>query len=210
VRRASEADRDQLRRLRAAADILLVGAGTIRADDPPMRLVDPRLQATRIASNRPAEPRVVIVSGSAALPPNARVLEHPQRPLVAIAAHAAMHRRTALAERAELWCAAGDGTAVDLGALLDMLAAQGVREVLAEGGAQLFSSLLMAQRIDEFALTLSPVLDGGDGPSPLGKWLAPTSALPLELLELHRVGDEIFMRYRICRQRQPCAGAYLP
>lgn len=174
------ADRAVFRVLRGLADVVLVGAGTARAEDyGPVRLDDDR-RARRRAAGQAALPRLAVVSGRLDLDPAGRLFSEPaQRPLVLTSASAPQQRRDALAGVADVVTAGAER--VEVAPALAALAGLGLRRVLCEGGPSLFADLAAAGRVDELCLTLSPLLAGpGAGrivsgtpwPEPVGMALA--------------------------------------
>jgi riboflavin biosynthesis pyrimidine reductase len=151
--------------LRSAADVVLVAAGTARAEG---------YGPARARPDGSPGPRIAVVTRSGALDPTARLFSG-GAPLVLTCEACPADRRAALAEVAEV-VVAGEAD-VDLGAALDALAARGARVVLAEGGPTLNGQLVAAGLVDEWCLSLSPLLAGGDAaraavgpaaPPPLG------------------------------------------
>jgi GTP cyclohydrolase II len=145
--------------LRAAHDAILVGIGTVLADDPQLtvRLVDGR------------SPRPVVVDSRLRLPAHARLLaahrHHGGRPpLIATTATCDdVSRRRLESEGARVVRLPADGPHgwVDLGELLRQLAVQGVRRLMVEGGAKVITSFLRARLIDYAVITVAPRLVGG-------------------------------------------------
>ncbi|MEE6287803.1 pyrimidine reductase family protein [Georgenia sp. MJ173] len=140
-------DQQVLLLLRSLADVVVVGAGTVRAEGyGGLGVEDP--------------PPLAIVSASLDLDPTAAVFTAPgPRPLVVTHGRAPADRRAALAPVAEVLVCGDD--VVDLHVLLDTLAARGMTQVLCEGGPRLFGSFVAADVLDELCLTLSPQLEGG-------------------------------------------------
>jgi riboflavin biosynthesis pyrimidine reductase len=135
------------------------------------------IRSARLERGQAEVPRLAIVTRSLALDPTTSLFtDAVERPLVITCADAPADRHRALAEVAEL-VVAGE-SAVDLPAAMAALAELGVRTVCCEGGPQLNGDLLAADLIDEWALTLSPLLVGG-GPD-----RAITGA-PTDARELH-------------------------
>jgi riboflavin biosynthesis pyrimidine reductase len=154
-------DRTAMEVLRALSDVVLVGAGTVRAEGYGGVRVGDRLATWRQENGLPRQPRLATVSRDLALAP-----EHPffaeavTTPLVITCADVPSERRDRLDAVADV-IACGDAL-VDLSSALDELAGRGLRQVLCEGGPHLFGSLLEARLVDEVCLTMSPVLAGGD------------------------------------------------
>ena len=146
---ATPADRRVFVRLRRSADVVLVGAGTVRAED---------YRGVR-SGDGGAPPPIAVVTSSAALDPASRLFTDTRTPpIVLTTAAAPPARRDALV-------AAGGDVAVlgDLMApsLLGELERRGLRRVLCEGGPRLLGTLLDDDAVDELCLTLSPVMVGG-------------------------------------------------
>lgn len=147
----SDADKQLFGVLRELAEVVLVGAGTVRAED--------YRGARRDTRGRDAPPPIAVVTGSADLDPASRLFTDTRvAPIVLTLASAPADRRERLA-------AAGADVAVldDLtpDALLAELARRGRHRVLCEGGPGLFGDLVAADAVDELCLTLAPVLAGG-------------------------------------------------
>src|SRR4051812_5314555 len=155
---SSEADRFVFHYLRSLADVILVGAQTVRAERyGPPRISDER-QAERVARGQDAVPRIAVVSGSLDLDWDGRLFtESPTRPIILTTTSA----DTTAASKAADVVVAGDGR-VDLGAALAQLHADGTSVVLCEGGPTLNGVLAADDLIDELCLTVAPALVGGD------------------------------------------------
>lgn len=160
------ADHDVFMILRDLADVVLVGAGTVRAENYAGARTDTH-RRTRLYQHGlggapdGAPPPVAVVSASAALDPTCRLFTDTQRaPLVFTTAAAPAERKRLLAEAGAEVIEAGD-TMVTGADLRAALAARGLLRVLCEGGPSLFGELISAGAADELCLTLSPLLVGG-------------------------------------------------
>ncbi len=144
--------------LRALADVVLVGAGTVRAEGYTELPVRADLVAGRVARGQSPDLQLAVVSRSGDVP--GALLDGPTPPYVltvADGAHVESLRARIGADRV-LASGAGD---VDLAAGLAALAAHGLPRVLAEGGPRLLGDLVDARLVDELCLTVGPVLVGG-------------------------------------------------
>ena len=195
-------DRQVFQTLRGLADMILVGAGTVRAEGyRPPRTPDGSLASARTTAGQPVRPRLVVVSARLDLDPDAplfteRLPEDPP-PLIATVRSAPADRRDALADVADLIDLGG--TRVDLTGLLATLRDIGARTVLCEGGPHLNHQLLAAGLVDELCLTISPSLVGGAGTAGPGLLAGGAFAVPSGL-RLDRVlahDDFLFCRYLV-------------
>lgn len=150
---------DTLRRL---ADVVLVGAGTVRAEGyGAMRLSD--ADATwREAHGLAAQPAFALVSGRLDLDETSDIFaKAPVRPLVLTSASAPADARRALDEVAEVISCGSDR--IEPRRLIDALVGRGLPQILCEGGPSLFATFIAADLVDELCLTVSPLLEGGAG-----------------------------------------------
>ncbi|WBB64788.1 bifunctional diaminohydroxyphosphoribosylaminopyrimidine deaminase/5-amino-6-(5-phosphoribosylamino)uracil reductase RibD [Streptomyces sp. WMMC500] len=193
----SPAARADVHRLRAEADAVVVGSGTLRADDPQLAVRGPRAEA---GATQPL--RVVADTEGTALTPGARILDGAAPTLVAVAADAAMDRLTAVlgaaaargghrAEVVRLPRAAG-GRGLDVAALLAALYGRDVRSVLLEGGPTLAGAFLAAGVVDRVVCYLAPVLLGA-GPAALADAGIGTigEALRLDVTAVDHLGPDL-------------------
>jgi riboflavin-specific deaminase-like protein len=195
-----EADARVLRRLRAASDVVLVGAGTVRAEDYGPLRVAPDQQERRRRAGLEATPRLAIVTATGALAPAARVFSSPaHRPLVLLPEAARAETTRALGEVADV-IACGE-QAVDLRRALEALAERDLRRVLVEGGPTINAQLVAHDLVDEVFLTLDPCLVGGDSPR-AAQGTASPAARTLELVSAIPAGRDLLLRYRRDRSGQ--------
>jgi riboflavin biosynthesis pyrimidine reductase len=192
---ASPADKEVFMAVRAMADVILVAAGTVRAEGyGPVKLRDARIQARAAAGRTRRLPRLAIVTGSLDLDLTSDLFsatDAESRPLVLTTEDADPARRSALAEVAEVR-AHGTGS-VDLRAALVDLRTRGDADiVVCEGGPTLNSGLADVGCIDEICLSLSPLLAGGEssrlasGPSQFGTRFTLASLLEEDSMLLGR------------------------
>ena len=187
-----QSDRLAMQVLRSLADVVLVGAGTVRVEGYGGLRVDEADAAWRRGLGLDPQPRVAVVSSRLDLSPGhpffARAAE---RPIVVTRESASLDRRVALAEVADV-LVCGDDT-VDLRAMIVALAGLGLPQVLCEGGPHLFGSLIEADLVDELCLSLSPLLvAGGAGRIVRG---APEVERRMRLVHALPAGDLLLLRY---------------
>ncbi|POX50021.1 5-amino-6-(5-phosphoribosylamino)uracil reductase [Streptomyces sp. Ru71] len=188
---SSPTDFDRVDEVRASADAILIGAGTLRADNPRLLVNSPRRRAARVAAGKPEYPLKVMVSASGDLDPAANFWHTGGEKI--------LYTTLQGAERASRAGLTADivplGHRLDWPALLDHLHdSRGVRSLMVEGGGTIHTQLLQRQLADELQLVLSPLLVGdpkaprlfGPGPYQRGR---------LRLLETRQLGDVVLMRY---------------
>lgn len=156
-----DTDRSAMQVLRTMADVVLVGAGTVRAEGyGDIRVGDDDV-AWRREHGLDDQPALAIVSGGLRLEPGDSVFaDAVDRPVVVTTDASARARAGVFAAVAEV-LPAGSGT-VDLSAMLDVFARRGWTQVLCEGGPHLFGSLLDAGLVDEVCVTVAPRFVGGE------------------------------------------------
>jgi len=150
---------DTLRRL---ADVVLVGAGTVRSEGyGAMRLPDADAQ-WRFENGLAPQPVFALVSGRLDLDPASDIFaKAPVRPLVLTSASAPAGSRDALGEVADVVSCGDDH--VEPQRIVDALVGRGLPQILCEGGPSLFGTFIAADLVDELCLTVSPLLEGGAG-----------------------------------------------
>jgi 5-amino-6-(5-phosphoribosylamino)uracil reductase len=190
-------DLDEVDALRATADAILVGAGTVRADNPRLLVRDPARIAAREAAGKPPHPIRVTMTGTGDLDPAARFFTGPGTPLVYVASPAA----AAAAEKFKGQAAVIDaGADLSLSAVLqDLYLERSVATVLIEGGARILRDALAGGVADELRLAIAPFFVG-DPAAPrfaLPARYPQTSANPMILVSLRQVGTAAVHHYRL-------------
>jgi 2,5-diamino-6-(ribosylamino)-4(3H)-pyrimidinone 5'-phosphate reductase len=193
-------DKKTMDRLRAEADAVLVGAGTLRADDPPLHVRDDEMREYRRSLGKPEDLARVAVTASLDLDPGLRFFRSSREAkIVATVEEAPEDRARRLADVAEIW-RVGPGR-VDLPELLARLRVAGVERLLVEGGGGLNWDLVEQDLVDELYVTLAPCLLGGrDAPTLLeGKGLGMGARVRLRLATVDRYDDELYCRFEVVR-----------
>lgn len=172
----SPESRADVHALRARIDTIMVGVGTVLADDPQLTV--------RSADGEPVgrQPLRVVVDSSGRTPAGARVLDRAAETWLATAESAGT----------------GPDGRVDPSAVLDELWRRGRRHVLLEGGPRLAAGFLDAGLVDEIVAYVAPTLLGA-GPSALAGGMVGTlaDAHRAELVDVTRLGPDVRLRYRV-------------
>jgi 5-amino-6-(5-phosphoribosylamino)uracil reductase len=185
------ADLDRVDEVRAGCDAILVGAQTVRKDNPRLLVRDPRRSARRAARGLPPHPARVTLTATGDLDPGARFFAPGALRLVYCATPALPAACARLGDRAVL-IDAGDQVSLDF--MLKDLAERGVARLLVEGGAHILGDFLAAGLADELNLAVAPFFVADPGAPRLGL-PGPAVGGPMTLAETCRVGDVALLRY---------------
>lgn len=187
-------DQALFRRMRQIADIVLVGAETVRREGYGTVRLDEEAQALRRRQGRSPTPPLAVVSRSLAFDWTAKVFaDAPEgaRTHVITCAAADPERRAAAEEVAEVIVAGDDR--VEPAAAMQALAELGHRVVLCEGGPNWLGELVAADRLDELCLSIAPLM-GGD-PLPVSVTPPGAGLAEFELRGVMGEDDTLFLRY---------------
>lgn len=186
-------DLDRVDEVRASVDAILVGANTIRTDDPRLLVRSPERRQRRVDAGKPPNPIKVTLTGGGELDPDARFWTTGEsEKIVYSAASSSIEAKLG-----------GAATVVDIGNPLDLpavladLAGREVRRLLVEGGAAVHTMFLTAGFVDEIHLVLAPFFVGADGaPRLANPGIFPQSPeRPMALAEIRQLGDRVLLRY---------------
>jgi riboflavin biosynthesis pyrimidine reductase len=161
---AGSGDRALFKVMRELADVIVVGAGTVRSENYGGAQLTVAQRQDRQARGQAEVPPIAIVSRSGRLDGDLRVfIQTEVPPLVLTTAAAAPGARSLLGTAAEvLDCSGADSASVDPARLLTVLASRGLVRVLTEGGPSLLGTFIGADLLDELCLTIAPTVVGGD------------------------------------------------
>jgi riboflavin biosynthesis pyrimidine reductase len=211
----SEADRFVMGLLRACADAVLVGAGTMLASPRTLWTAEhayppaaPLYGELRRSRRRPPRPTLAVLSGSGSLDPRHPALE--QGALVLTSERGAARLRGRLPRATTILAVAAEAP-VDPKAAVETLRRRGHELILSEGGPTTFGVLVAAGLVDELFLTTSPLLAGRSPRSARAALvehaeLLPATTVEAKLLTLRRAGSHLFTRYQLPSQQTPGEG----
>lgn len=206
-----DADYRVFRVVRALADVVLVGAGTVRAERYTPLSVPEGLAGLRAATGRAPAIELAIVTRSGDLPEQITDLaRHPAGTVPPIVLTTSAGAARLSAYPADRVVVTGDDS-VDLQAALDALADRGLVRVLAEGGPSLLGDLADGRHLDELCLTTSPLVVGGPAPRIVtsGSYLVREGQAPARLVQLVHSGGVLLARWSLEEPAaaRPAAGA---
>ncbi|MGM1064397.1 RibD family protein [Saccharothrix sp. Mg75] len=186
-------DFDHVDRVRAESDAILVGAATVRRDNPRLLVNDPGRRAERVASGLPEFPLKVVVTGSGDLD-RERAFWHCGGDKVVYTTDSGHRGAAGLADLADVVALGPD---LDFGALLDDLGGRGVGRLMVEGGSAVHTAFLAAGLADEIRMAVAPMIIGQHGAP---RFLRPAEfpggpAHRFHLEEVAKLGDVAVLRY---------------
>jgi len=181
-----EEDMERVHLLRNECDAVMVGIGTVLADDPKLTVKEKYVP-------EPNQPLRVVLDSKLQTPKDANVLDG--RAPTLIATTLAYYQKI---EGAEV-VACGDGERVDLNILLNELGKRGMKKLLVEGGGTVIFSLLQAGLVSELRVYISSIIIGGEGTPTMarGKGVSTFSeGIGLELVKVERLGEGVLLGYK--------------
>jgi len=194
-------------RIKAGSDAIMVGIGTVLADNPSLTVKAPDLREQRSREGMDENPVRIVVDSAARTPPDADILHKgPGRRIVAVSERAPAERVQILAEYATVIVMGKDE--VDLRALLEHLYQQeGVRTLMVEGGGTLIWSLLREGLVDELQTYIGNVIIGGeDAPTPAegAGFLHEVDFIRLILKDIERIEEGVLIRWQVKHPETGC------
>lgn len=189
---SSPSDKRVFRVLRGLADLILVGAGTARAERYAAVRPEETFPERRAAAGQAATPAIAVVSGRLDIDPDSALFRGPAPTVVVTHEAADRVRRRRLEQVTDVVVAGTDR--VDVAAAVDALARRGYSRILCEGGPGLLRDVAATGCLDELCLTLSPRLLAGDAARILhGPALEGADAL--RLTDVLEEDGNLFLRY---------------
>jgi 5-amino-6-(5-phosphoribosylamino)uracil reductase len=194
---SNAADFDRVDAVRASCDAILVGAATVRSDQPRLLVRSPARRNERVARGLRPFPIKVTVTGGGQLDPSARFFTTGDTEKIVYCASAAVDQaRERLGSVATV---VDGGQPVDMGWISEDLCGRGVQRMMVEGGGSVHTQFLAGDLADELHLVVAPVFVGdsraprfvGDGQFP---WNPSRRAT---LAEVRQLGDVVLLRYAL-------------
>ena len=185
------ADLDRVDAERAGVDAILVGATTVRRDDPRLLVRSAERVAARVAAGRPPQPLRVVISGSGDLDPAAQLFRTGDGGRVVYTTHPGRVRVPADVVDA--------GSPLDPRAVLADLRGRGVGRLMVEGGTGMHTLFLTAGLVDEIQLVVAPFFVGDpSAPRFVGAGAFPAG---MRLVAARPMGDHVLLQYRLGERR---------
>jgi 5-amino-6-(5-phosphoribosylamino)uracil reductase len=192
---SNEADFDRVDEVRAGVDAVLIGASTVRRDNPKLRIRSQERRDRRLAAGLPELPLKVTISSKGDLDPESKFFTTEDvEKLVYVPSDAVP---TATERLGEVAMVVGAGNPLDLRSVLADLSNRGVHRLMVEGGGHVHTQFLTAELVDEIHLAVAPFFVG----DPDAPRLVVAGDFPqdfrnrMNLADVQQIGDIAFLRY---------------
>ena len=192
-------DFNRVDRLKAESDAVMVGIGTVLADDPSLTVKSDECRDIRRKRGWGECPIRVVVDSNARIPAGASVLHKGEGKRIIAVSKAADERKVTEIRKYATVIITGEDT-VDLAALMDELGSLGIRRVMVEGGGTLIGGLVKAGLVDEIYTFIGNIIIGGRDAPTLADgegFLRESEFCRLTLLEAHMIEDGILLHWAV-------------
>lgn len=190
-------DFDRVDQLRAESDAVMVGVGTVLADDPSLTLESKERKTQRTEEGRPANPARVVADSQIRTPPDATVLNSEAETYLLVSEAAPTDFVAQMVESGATVITAGENR-VDLTGAVEQLSAHGIDQLMVEGGGEIIFSLFESRLVDRLSVFVGPVVIGGREAPTLADGAGFVEEFPkLELDTVERVGEGVLLQYDV-------------
>jgi len=199
VRISGAQDFNRVDRLKAGCDAIMVGIGTVLADDPSLTVKSEECLNYRRKQGWDEHPLRVVVDSTGSTPPNASILHKGEgKRVVAVSGRADTKKISVLEKKATILVSGKDE--VDLGILMDELGTMGVRRLVVEGGGTLIAGLMKAGLVNEIFTYIGNIIIGGkDAPTITDGegFIKESEFARLTLLDTRRIDNGILLHWKV-------------
>ncbi len=199
IRISGEEDFDRVDALKAECDAIMVGVGTVLADDPSLTVKSEARRANRTKEGRDENPLRIVVDSKAKTPVDAEILNKGEGArVIAVSEQAIVEDIGKLGDKADIIVCGTDE--VDLKKLLYLLWQRGINRLMVEGGARLNWSLISQDLVDELYIYVGNLIIGGGGaPTPVdgSGFISEEAMKKLELLSAVKMDEGVLLQWRL-------------
>ncbi|MFH0967699.1 MAG: 2,5-diamino-6-(ribosylamino)-4(3H)-pyrimidinone 5'-phosphate reductase [Methanobacteriota archaeon] len=192
-------DFDRVDTIKSGADAIMVGIGTVLADNPSLTVKSPERIGDRLSLGRPEHPIRVVVDSKGRTPPDAKILHKgPGRRIIAVSGEAPDERLNLLKPFADI-ITTGD-TEVDLHILLERLGEQGIGRLMVEGGGTLIAALFRSGLVDQLSMFIGNIIiGGGEAPTLADGYglIKEDEFTKLELISVQPIDEGVLINWKV-------------
>jgi 2,5-diamino-6-(ribosylamino)-4(3H)-pyrimidinone 5'-phosphate reductase len=199
VKISGEQDFNRVDRLKAGSDAVMVGIGTVLADNPSLTVKGTECREHRKKRGVSEHPARIVIDSRARIPPDADILHKGNGLRIVAVSKKADPARVAALEPYATVIMCGD-TEVDLGALMDELGAMGIQRVMVEGGGELIGGLVRVGLVHEIYTFIGNLIIGGkDAPTLVDGegFLTEDEFSRLTLIEIRRIENGVLLHWKV-------------
>jgi 2,5-diamino-6-(ribosylamino)-4(3H)-pyrimidinone 5'-phosphate reductase len=192
-------DFNRVDRLKAASDAVMVGIGTVLADDPSLTVKGEECRTYRKNRGVSEHPVRIVVDSRARIPLGASIL-HKGSGLRIVAVSETAHKEKVEALRHSATVIVAGENKVDLKTLMDELGTMGIQRVIVEGGGELIAGLIQAGLVDEIYTFIGNLIIGGKDAPTLADgngFLAENEFSYLSLIEARRIENGVLLHWKV-------------
>ena len=208
VKISGKNDFSRVDELKAGCDAIMVGIGTVLADDPSLTIKSDALIRMRRDQNRSSHPVRIVVDSMARIPPDAKILHKGEGERIIALSRAADFHRVEQLQQTAMQCGEGievelifcGDDQVDLAELFQDLKKRGIHRLMVEGGGTLIMGLLKAGVVDEIHTYIGNIIIGGkDAPTLAdgGGFILEDEFVQLTLYSLSRMEDGVLLSWYV-------------
>lgn len=198
VRISGDLDFDRMDELRASSDAVMVGIGTVLADDPSLTVKSESRRAARKADGREENPIRIVVDSKARTPIDADIFKKGEGTRVIAVSRSAPRERVKVLDEMAVVVVAGENK-VDLPELVVRLKEMGIDRLMIEGGAGLNWGMLSCGLVDEIYSFVGNLIIGGSSSPTLvdGPGFEENEIMGLEFVSCERMDDGVVLKWRV-------------
>lgn len=198
VRISGNIDFNRMDQLRAGADAIMVGIGTVMADDPSLTVKSPELKKQRLEAGLDENPARVIVDSKARTPVDADIFKKGEGKRIILVSESAPHDKVAeLKKKADVIITGKES--VDLPAAMGQLRENGIKRLMVEGGATLNWGMISNGLVDEIYTFVGNLIIGGKTAPTFvdGEGSTEDNIIKMELLDAEKIEEGILLKWKV-------------
>jgi 2,5-diamino-6-(ribosylamino)-4(3H)-pyrimidinone 5'-phosphate reductase len=198
VRISGQIDFNRMDKLRAGSDAVMVGIGTVLADDPSLTVKSAELKEERIAAGKDENPARVVVDSKARTPVDADIFKKGEGKRIILVSESAPADKVALLKKQATIVVAGKDS-VDLKQAMLELKTQGIDRLMVEGGATLNWGMISNGLVDEIYTFIGNLIIGGKSAPTFtdGEGFTENDILKLELIVADKMEEGVLLKWRV-------------